>query len=58
MGIVRRERKERQESEEPAPNVWIQDPKGSGQHILVSADDLDEQGFLKEIEEDKENGVS
>jgi len=52
MGIIRRERKERQEEAEPSLNVWIEDPKGTGQLIIVNKDDLDEEGHLIEEEED------
>jgi len=48
MGIIRKTRGENQEDSIPAENVWIEDPAGTGQHILVKKSDLDERGFLKD----------
>lgn len=52
MGIIRKDRRESQEEGVQPPNVWIEDPDGTGQLILVKASDLDEKGFLKDQEEE------
>lgn len=46
MGILKKKRMEEQVANNPPPQVWIEDPNGSGQLILVNSEDLDEQGHL------------
>lgn len=53
MGLLRRDRAERRAEHIAALNVWIEDPKGTGQLILVKKSDLDERGFL--IDDDDED---
>lgn len=55
MGIIRKERKDKQEEAIESPNVWIEDPKGTGQLIIVKQSDLDDEGYL--LEEVEEDGV-
>jgi len=58
MGFIRRERKELQESAEPSLNVWIEDPNGTGQLMLVKKSDLDDEGHLIVDEDEvKEDGI-
>lgn len=58
MGIIRKERKEKQEEAIDGLNVWIEDSKGTGQLILVKKDDLDDEGhLLEEDEEVEEDGI-
>jgi len=58
MGIIKKIRGAKQEESVEAPQVWIEDPKGTGQLILVKKTDLDERGFLIDDEEDEGDAVA
>ena len=57
MGLIKKTRGNRQAEHIDAPNVWIEDPKGTGQLILVKKSDLDEKGFLIDDDDDDDEGV-
>jgi len=58
MGIIKRLRGERQEDAIEPDNVWIEDPDGTGQLILVKKTDLDERGFLKDRQTEVEGDAT